>query len=227
MHPYTKSRSPVLCSWITEAITAVYEELSKGTVGRIAIVLYHGVVGEVENGTSLSVVERHMLDVGSLPIISERGEMQEIERQERDPLSPDPIVSVDYWKSFETAPSVLPRLDKTEPLDEDTRPDLGEQLRAVFLRLEQRCAELTELSEPRSFMICMELKDDAKDSPWQDPVASVHSLHIVYAFCLCVMMVQSCPLSAPCSSTNIPPGPSTRRIQLPKAPFLGSTHAGL
>jgi mitotic spindle assembly checkpoint protein MAD2B len=168
-----QSRLPVVCNWIMEAITAVHEELSKGTVARIAIVLYHGVVGEVENGTSLKVVERHVLDVGSLPILSGQGEMQEIERQERDPLSPDSIVSVDYWKSFETTASVLPRLDKTGPLDKDTCPDLAEQLRAVFLRLEQRCAQLPELCEPRSFMICMELKDDAKDRSSQDPFIMV------------------------------------------------------
>jgi hypothetical protein len=114
-----------------------------------------------------------MLDVGSLPIISAQGEMQEIERQQRDPLSPDSIVSVDHWKSFEPAPSVLARLDKTRPLDKDTRPDLAEQLRAVFLRLEGQCAKLPKLCEPRSFMIGMELKDDAKDSPWQDPWITV------------------------------------------------------
>jgi mitotic spindle assembly checkpoint protein MAD2B len=45
-----QSRSPVVCSWIMEAITAVHEELLKRTVARIAIVLYHGVVGEVEMG---------------------------------------------------------------------------------------------------------------------------------------------------------------------------------
>jgi hypothetical protein len=80
-----------------------------------------------------------------------------------------PCVSAEHWTSFETASSVLPRLNETELLDEDTCPDLGEQLRAVFLRLKQRCAQLPKLSEPRSFMIGMEPKDDAKDSPWQDP----------------------------------------------------------
>jgi mitotic spindle assembly checkpoint protein MAD2B len=161
-----QSRAPVLCSWIMRATTAVHEELSKGTVARIAIVLYNGVVGKDEN---VIVVERHMLDVGSLPVISRQGEIQEIERQQRDPLSPDSIVSTEHWTSLETAPSVLPRLDKTELLDEDTCPNLGEQLRAVFVRLEQECARLPKLSEPRSFMIGMELKDDVKDSPWQDP----------------------------------------------------------
>jgi hypothetical protein len=70
---------------------------------------------------------------------------------------------------FRNSIIVLPRLNKTELLDEDTCPDLGEQLRAVFLRLKQRCAQLPKPSEPRSFMIGMEPKDDAKDSPWQDP----------------------------------------------------------
>jgi mitotic spindle assembly checkpoint protein MAD2B len=165
-----QSRISVLCSWIMKATTAVHKELSKGTVASIAIPLYHGIVGEDENAI---VVERHMLDVGSLSIFSGQGEMQDIERQQRDPLSPESIISVDDWTSFETASSVLPWLDKTELLDEDTRPDLGEQLRAVFLRLEQQCAQLPKLSEPRSFMISMELKDDAKDSPWQDPLIMV------------------------------------------------------
>jgi mitotic spindle assembly checkpoint protein MAD2B len=171
--PVYQSRSPDVCSWIMEAITAVHEELSKGTVARIAIVLYHGVVGEVENGTSVKVVERHVLDVGSVPVISGHSETQEIERQQRDPLSPNSIVSVDHWKTFETTPSVLPRLDRIEPLDKDTRPDLAEQFRAVFLRLEGQCAKLSKLCEPRSFMIGMELKDDAKDGPRQDPWITV------------------------------------------------------
>jgi mitotic spindle assembly checkpoint protein MAD2B len=115
--PVYQSRSPFVCSWIMEAITAVHEELSKGTVARIAIVLYHGVVGQVENGTGVRAVERHMLDVSSLPAISGRFEQEKIEGQERDPLSPDSIVSVDHWKSLESAPSVLPRLKRTEPLD--------------------------------------------------------------------------------------------------------------
>jgi mitotic spindle assembly checkpoint protein MAD2B len=167
--PVYQSRSPFVCSWIMEAITAVHEELSKGTVARIAIVLYHGVVGQVEHGTCVRVVERHMLDVSSLPVISGRFEQEKIEGQERDPLSPDSIVSVDHWKSLESAPSVLPRLERTEPLDKDTRTDLAEQFRAVFLRLEGQCARLPQLCEPRSFMICMELKDEAKCDPWQDP----------------------------------------------------------
>jgi mitotic spindle assembly checkpoint protein MAD2B len=126
--PVYQSRAPVLCSWIMKAVTAVHEELSKGTVAGIAIELYHGVVGEDENAI---VVERHVLDVSSLPLTSVQGEMQEIQRQQRDPLSPDSIVSIGYWTSFETASSVLPRLDRTELLDESTCPDLGEQLRAV------------------------------------------------------------------------------------------------
>jgi hypothetical protein len=41
-----QSRALFFCRWILKAITAVHEELSKGTVASIAIVLHHGVVGE-------------------------------------------------------------------------------------------------------------------------------------------------------------------------------------
>jgi hypothetical protein len=129
-------------------------------VASIGIVIYHGVVGQVGNGISARVVERHMLDVGSLPVVSRQDEVREMEGEQRDPLSPDTVVPVDDGKSFGVTPSVLPRLGKSEPLDKDTRPDLAKQLRAVFLRFEERCSTLPKLPEPRSFIICVVLKDD-------------------------------------------------------------------
>ncbi|OCL08976.1 DNA-binding protein [Glonium stellatum] len=68
--PVFQSRHPTLCTWITDAVSAVRTELLAGTVARIAVVIYH------QPPTSLSpspgttkVLERHLIDVSRFPAV--------------------------------------------------------------------------------------------------------------------------------------------------------------
>ena len=74
-YPVRQNRHPKVCSWITDAVTAVEEELLKGTVSRVAVVIYS------PDGVPL---ERFVFDVSSFPVVESGETLTEFESQEDD-----------------------------------------------------------------------------------------------------------------------------------------------
>jgi|SRR5450432_650920 mitotic spindle assembly checkpoint protein MAD2B len=56
--PVRQNRHPKVCKWITDAVTAVESEMQKGTVSRVAVVIY---------SPDAKPLERFMFDVSSFP----------------------------------------------------------------------------------------------------------------------------------------------------------------
>ncbi|KAF2638076.1 DNA-binding protein [Massarina eburnea CBS 473.64] len=137
-----QSRHPLVCEWIRDAIAAVRDELLAGSVARIAIVIYNYDAGGGERG-SARVMERYMVDVGSLPVVDKRERNTDIE-----------------WDDA-----------RGEEGDSDVDVDLSEQFRAALVSLTSRCAQLAPLpSSHCSFNISLELKDEpAVDPPLPHP----------------------------------------------------------
>ena len=65
--PIFQSRHPTLCTWITDAVSAVRTELLAGTVARIAVVIYHLPPSSPSGATK--VLERHLIDVSRFPAV--------------------------------------------------------------------------------------------------------------------------------------------------------------
>jgi mitotic spindle assembly checkpoint protein MAD2B len=147
--PIFQSRSPELCGWINAVIEAVYRQLYKGKVGIIGIEIYTKEDGQV--------VERYVFDVSAFPVM----ETSVVKEVVQDPLSPVSPVSVDAEDSSAPQPETL-RTMKPRQLDEDTPPDLSEQLRATLICLVQRCGSLTPLAATCSCGVYMEMKSDGE-----------------------------------------------------------------
>lgn len=157
------------------AVDAVHEELSRGIKASLVVVIYDSVLEEVGQEANASVVERHIVNVGSLPIVLKEHQTQEESQQQKNPLSPASPLSQDHKFSFLVSTPPFPSRGKTEPLDKDTPPDLGEQFRAVFSRLENACQRLSAPSMSWSCMISMELKDDEQSISERDSWITVQS----------------------------------------------------
>ncbi|KAK4980873.1 hypothetical protein LTR66_010317, partial [Elasticomyces elasticus] len=59
-HAVRQSRHPKVCQWIADAVAAVESELLKGTVGRVAVVIFD---------QSEKPLERFMFDCSRLPVV--------------------------------------------------------------------------------------------------------------------------------------------------------------
>ncbi|KAF2145558.1 uncharacterized protein K452DRAFT_349074 [Aplosporella prunicola CBS 121167] len=59
-YPVHQNRHPQVCTWVSDAIAAVEAELFKGTVARVALVIY---------SASCKPLERFMWDVSRFPIV--------------------------------------------------------------------------------------------------------------------------------------------------------------
>jgi mitotic spindle assembly checkpoint protein MAD2B len=161
-------RAPVLCEYIIDAVEEVYTSLHRGKVNRIGIEIY--------TTEGMQAVERHVFDVSAFRIM-ESNMRKGMQCEERDPLSPISPVSADAEVSFAPEPSIL-QTTKRERLDENTPPDLSEQLRATFIRLVNYCRSHTHSATSCSFRIYMELKSDEDAhllTEGSEPWVSAHS----------------------------------------------------
>jgi mitotic spindle assembly checkpoint protein MAD2B len=70
--PVHQSRHPKVSAWITDAVSSVQDELLKGTVDRVAVVIIS------EGGDPL---ERFLFDVGKFPVVSRSDWYTPIERE--------------------------------------------------------------------------------------------------------------------------------------------------
>ncbi|KAI4687618.1 uncharacterized protein J4E88_003209 [Alternaria novae-zelandiae] len=161
-----QSRHPLVCEWITDAITAVREELLKGVVNKIGIVIF--TYDEYDEGSgSAKIMERYMFDVSEFPVVERRDRMLDI-GFEGGPL---PAETKGKGKQKEEEKEIEYNNDgtvkkkKTKPLDTGVDVNLSEQFRAAFLQLEMRTSRLEPLPEGCTFNISMELKDEGDIDP--------------------------------------------------------------
>jgi mitotic spindle assembly checkpoint protein MAD2B len=148
-----QSRHPLVCEWITDAITAVREELLKGSVAKIGIVIFsYG--SESEATGSAKIMERYMFDVSAFPVVTKADRNLGMEWE--DGGTPE-------MEDFEDG-GVMKRR-KTKPLDGDVDVNLSEQFRAALIALTTRTSVLVPLPPNCSFNISMELKEEGDIDP--------------------------------------------------------------
>ncbi|KAI9826098.1 MAG: hypothetical protein M1832_000547 [Thelocarpon impressellum] len=145
--PVRQNRHPKVCKWIDDAVAAVKTELLKGTVSRIAVVIY---------SAASQPLERFLFDVSHLPIVPPSEVLTEFE----EPLESDDEVD-------EVVEVVEP--DVTAPTINDV--DVEEQFRAIMQRLAFCGSTLGKLPDGCSFTLCVELSDEAEPpirhpQPW-------------------------------------------------------------
>ncbi|KAJ4301859.1 hypothetical protein N0V90_003955 [Kalmusia sp. IMI 367209] len=147
--PIYQSRVPSVCTWILDAVTAVHDELAKGTVARIAIVVFHASSKDDKSqGTgSVQVLERFLLDVKWAKTEEERQQAAEKAAADREEAKDDD------------------EGERPEDLGAEADPNLAEQFRAALITLTTRVSRLAPLPAGCSFNISMELKDEADIHP--------------------------------------------------------------
>ncbi|KAF2189575.1 DNA-binding protein [Zopfia rhizophila CBS 207.26] len=161
--PVYQSRHPAVCAWISDAISAVRNELLLGTVARIAIVIYH--VPEKGPGTgSAKVLERYMFDVSSFPVVSKGERNLEIEWEDDDEEEENELQR-EREQEEQNRGGKGKGKQRVKPLDEGVDVDISEQFRAALVTLTTRCSQLKSLPGDCSFNISLELKDEADIDP--------------------------------------------------------------
>jgi mitotic spindle assembly checkpoint protein MAD2B len=93
-YPIRQSRHPKVCKWINDAVAAVQDELLKGTVERVAVVIY---------SQYSQPLERFMFDLSKFPVVAREDFHTPIERlspsgQQRP--TPSKPASVDLEEQF-------------------------------------------------------------------------------------------------------------------------------
>ena len=157
--PIFQSRHPTLCTWITDAVSAVRTELLAGTVARIAVVIYHLPPSSPSGATK--VLERHLIDVSRFPAVPKQDWETDTVFAPAEPApAPAPAPAPDQTKGKTKT--------KPKPLDANTPVDLAEQFRAALIQLTTRCGRLAPLPPHCSFSLALELRDDA-DPPVGHP----------------------------------------------------------
>lgn len=171
--PVCQSRHPQVCAWVRDAVQAVHQELVKGTVARIGIVIYW--YGGAAKAGSPKILERFMLDVSGFPVLDKEESNMPIE-WENTGSDKDELEELDEEKAQQEAEDSDPDLEAdTEAnieADMDANVDMAEQFRAALVMLTTRCSRLQPLPKNCSFNISMELKDDPEADP---PLGHPHS----------------------------------------------------
>ncbi|KAF9740893.1 hypothetical protein PMIN06_011169 [Paraphaeosphaeria minitans] len=165
--PIFQSRHPDVCQWIQDAVAAVREELLKGTVARIAIVVFHP--GYDEGSGSVKILERYMLDVSAFPVVTREERFMDIEweKSETEKAEAERRAAEEAAAEAEAAGHKGKGKAKQKPkgLDAEVDVNLSEQFRAAFITLTTRASRLEPLPPDCSFNISMELKDEADVDP--------------------------------------------------------------
>ncbi|KAH7114342.1 DNA-binding protein [Dendryphion nanum] len=157
--PVHQSRHPAVCEWITDATTAVRDELLLGTVARIGIVIYNNSSNEATG--SPKIMERYMFDVSKFPVIAKGDRNTELVWEDEKLTKEDK----DKDKDKDQGKGRQKQKQKPSALDAGVEVNLSEQFRAALLALTTRCAKLSPLPKACSFNISMELKDDPEMDP--------------------------------------------------------------
>lgn len=156
-----QSRHPLVCEWITDAITAVRDELLEGTVARIAIVIFSTGNGKAQpqgNAGSVKIMERYMFDVSEFPVVPKNERNMEVEWEDNSSAPQSPNESDDEAR----APQ---KPIRQTGLDADVDVNLSEQFRAALIALTTRTSKLASLPPNCSYNISMELRDEGDVDP--------------------------------------------------------------
>ncbi len=128
--PVRQNRHPKVCKWITDAVAAVEAEMRKGTVSRVAVVIY---------SPNAKPLERFMFDVSSFPEVPPGETLTKFEEVEEEGASLGPV-----------------QKDKTLKV---ILVDIEEQLRATMRKLAYCGSKLGPLPEGCSYTVALELKE--------------------------------------------------------------------
>jgi mitotic spindle assembly checkpoint protein MAD2B len=169
--PVYQSRHPDVCQWIQDAVAAVRDELLKGAVARIAIVVFHPGYGE--GSGSVKILERFMLDVSGFPVVKREERYMDIEWEKSEKKSEADKAEAAHRAAEEAATEAHAAERKAKGkakqrpkgLDADVDVNLSEQFRAALITLTTRASQLEPLPPDCSFNISMELKDEADVDP--------------------------------------------------------------
>ncbi|KAK3203634.1 hypothetical protein GRF29_106g133339 [Pseudopithomyces chartarum] len=183
--PAYQSLHPDVCQWILDAVSAVKDELNKGTIARLAIVLFHpgfspapyaDPYGDSPSG-EVKVLERYILDVSAFPALTREQRFMDIayEKSEEDIRAErDAQAAADEALARELAAEEealflgkpVPKRKVQVPAAEDpVAVDLSEQFRAAFIMLATRTSQLEGLPRGCSFNVSMELREEADVDP--------------------------------------------------------------
>ncbi|KAI9782755.1 MAG: hypothetical protein M1835_003947 [Candelina submexicana] len=129
-YPVRQNRHPKVCKWITDAVAAVETEILKGTVSRIAVVIY---------SPQCDPLERFMFDISTFPTIPPGEALTLFERASDDQISEEQsapsVPEIDLDEQFRAVMSRLAVCGSTlGPIPEDCSFTV--------------CIELKEKSEP-------------------------------------------------------------------------------
>jgi mitotic spindle assembly checkpoint protein MAD2B len=70
--PVRQNRHPLVCKWIQDAVSAVHDQMLKGTVRRVVLVIY---------SDQQEVLERFLFDVERFPVVAEKDAYTEFDTE--------------------------------------------------------------------------------------------------------------------------------------------------
>jgi len=97
-HPVRQSRHPKVCEWINDAITAVENELLKGVVASVAVVIFN---------KDNKAMERFVFDASRFPIVPTADLDTPLERRDSDGEEVDVLPQIDMEEQFRATMSKL------------------------------------------------------------------------------------------------------------------------
>jgi mitotic spindle assembly checkpoint protein MAD2B len=97
-HPVRQNRHPKVCDWINDAITAVENELLKGVVSSVAVVIF---------SKDNKAMERFVFDASRFPAVSAADLDTPLERRDSDGEEVDVLPQIDMEEQFRATMSKL------------------------------------------------------------------------------------------------------------------------
>lgn len=134
-YPVRQSRHPSVCTWISDAATAIQMELLRSTTAAASVVIY--------SVRTKQPLEKYTFDMSKMPRVASSDAHTPLERSDNN--------TTGTTTTSTTANDV-------------STVDLEAQFRAVLARLASACARLTPLppNEECSFTVCIDLRDGAE-----------------------------------------------------------------
>jgi len=103
-HPVRQSRHPKVCDWINDAVTAVENELLKGVVASVAVVIF---------SKDNKAMERFVFDASRFPAVSAADLDVLLERRDSDGEEVDVLPQIDMEEQFRATMSKLTNCQST------------------------------------------------------------------------------------------------------------------
>ncbi|KAH8912930.1 DNA-binding protein [Coniochaeta sp. PMI_546] len=165
--PVHQNRHPKVCSWISDAVSAVATQLALGTVDRIAVVIHSPLHPESASIAAVppgAVLERYLFDVSRFPswpggpdAMRDFGNsLRRRDEEEDDDRFPPAAPDEEDGEVDEAAPR--PRRNGDGKIN---WTDVGEQFRGVLKRLSHAAEKLDPVPAGCTFTVAVELRDEA------------------------------------------------------------------